>query len=231
MARSLTMTTLIARCKQRSDKEQDGQIGGLDTTEWESLISAAYGEMYMLVAEQGSRYFETEAAITITGATSYALPTDHLATLAVDRVTDAAGRRQPLIEVMPQERTTVLGRTGAADEFALVGSTIELYPAPASGTYKHIYIPQPTDLSGSSGATSVDLINVYGQEFVVWTVKLMALDKSESDVRVAMNRIERAGEGLRQWAQIRSFNTPRRQMALGGNADDDRGYRRRRSYP
>ncbi len=216
MSRILTLTTLIARCKQRSDKEQDGQIGSYATDEWESLISEAYGEMYMLVAEQGSRYFETEASITITGATSYALPSDHLATLAIDRVIDAAGRRDPLVEIMPQERTSVIGQTGDAECFALVGSNVELYPVPSSGTYKHIYIPQPTDLSSSSGSTSVDLINVHGQAFVIWSVKLKALDKSESDVRVAMQQIERAADGLRQWAQIRSFNTPRRQMALGG---------------
>ena len=228
MSRILTLTTLIARCKQRSDKEQDGQIGSYATDEWESLISEAYGEMYMLVAEQGSRYFETEASIAITGATSYALPTDHMATLAIDRVTDAAGHREPLVEIMPQERTSVIGQTGQADSFALVGSTLELYPAPSTGTYKHLYIPQPTDLSSSSGSTSVDLINVHGQAFVIWSVKLKALDKSESDVRVSEKQIERAAEDLRQWAQIRSFNTPRRQLPQGGLPDR---IPRRRSWP
>lgn len=230
MARTLTLGTLVTRCQQRAGLENDGHIGGSDTTEWKSLVSEAYGEMYMLVAEQGSRYFETEATITATGATSYALPAGHMSTLAVDLVADTAGRRTPLLEIMPQERTGVVGRVGTAEMFALVGSTIELYPAPATGTYKHLYIPQPTDLSSEIDATSVDLINVYGQAFVIWSVKLKARDKSESDVQVSMREIERAAEGLRQWAQIRSFNTPRRQMPLGGVGDED-DFRPRRSWP
>lgn len=219
MARSLTLTQIKTRCQQRADREQSDHVGGLDTTEWESLISEAYGEMYMLVAEAGSRYFETEATIAITGATSYALPAAHLATLAVDRVTSSAGERESLFEVMPQERAAVIGRVGQAEAFGLVGSNLELYPAPTTGDYRHIYIPQPTDLSSSAGSTSVDLINVHGQAYVIWSVKLKALDKSESDVRVSMNQIAKAEEGLRQWALIRSFNTPRRQLPMGGDHD------------
>ncbi len=232
MARLLTLGTLVTRCQQRADRAGDANIGdatngGTDDTEWKSLVSEAYGEMYMVVAEQGSRYFETEAAITITGATSYTLPEGHLSTLGVDRV-DSAGRRTPLNEIMPQERTRALGRVGAAGEFALVGANIELYPAPTTGTYKHVYIPQPADLTTSADATSVDLINVFGQAFVIWSVKLKALDKSESAVEVSMREIARAADGLRQWAMIRSFHTPRRQMALGGDGDD---YPVRRNWP
>lgn len=216
MGRTLQLGTLVTRCQQRADRVGDGHIGGDDTTEWQSLVSEAYGEMYMIAAESGLLQYVTEATITADGSASYALPSDYLSTIEVDYVRDSAGRRRPLDEIMVQERAALLGETGDATRFCLFGSAIELYARPTTGTYKHLYIPQPADLSTAGPTTSVDLLNVHGQAFVIWSVKLKALDKSESDVQVSMTQIARHAEKLAEWCALRSFNTPRRAVWAGG---------------
>jgi hypothetical protein len=220
----VTLGTLVTRCQQRVDFEGDGHIA---TSEWKALISEQNGELQLLVAETGMRYFETEATVTATGATSYALPADHLATLGIEFVRDAAGTRRPLQEVMIQERAAVVGRTGEAYAYAIIGQNVELYPVPGSGSYKHIYIPQPPDISGAIDATSVDVVTPDGEAFLIWGVAVKALSKGEADVRVAMAEREAARERLRTWAQLRSFVQPRRRVLgdafafdLGSDAGD-----------
>lgn len=205
--RTFTLDTLVTRCKQRCDLENDSHISD---SEWKSLISEMVGELQLVVSETGMRYFETEASITANGASSYALPADHLATVKVDFVVDAAGTRRELAEIMVQEHVHVVGQTGDAFFFALTAQTIELYPKPASGTYKHLYIPQSADLSAAAGATTVDLVTADGEAFLIWGVGCKALPKSESDVRGFWKERDEARERLISWACRRSANTPRR---------------------
>jgi hypothetical protein len=209
MARNLTIATLITRCKQRCDREGDSHISD---SEWQSLISEKYGELYLAVAESGMRYFETEATLTL--AATIALPSAHLATLGVDFVIDSAGRRRPLTEIMHQERPQMLGETGEARFYALVGQNIELYPLPSTGTYKHLYVPQPTDVSASATSTSLDVVTPDGETFLINAVAVPALGKSESDVRLARIERDEAKERLVEWARLRSFATPRRLVRI-----------------
>lgn len=214
MARTLTLGTLVTRCQQRADLENDGHIAA---SEWKSLVSEAYGELHGITAEAGLRHFETTATIAANGAASYALPADHLATIGIDQVLDSAGRRRPLVELMMQEQPAVVGATGTARYFVIAAGNIELYPVPASGSYKHRYIPQAADYSGSADGTSIDVITPDGEAFVIWAVAVKALAKSESDVQLAIMEREAARERFRSWVQLRSFVTPRRSMMF----DDD----------
>jgi len=209
--RNVVLSALVTRCQQRADLENDNHI---TTAEWKGLISEMNGELQLLVAETGMRYFETEATITATGAASYTLPSDHLATIGVAFVLDAAGRRRWLDELMVQERTAVIGQTGEAYFYELTAQTIILYPKPTSGSYPHLYIAQPPDLSGAADGTNVDVVTPDGEAFLIWGVAVKALAKSESDVRLAMAERDAARERLRNWAQLRSFNTPRRRVTV-----------------
>lgn len=209
--RSVLLSALVTRCKQRADMENDSHIAD---SEWKTLISEMVGELHEVVDEAGLRYFETTATITATGASSYALPADHLATIRIARVETSGRRCPPLIEVQVHDNDGAYrGQTGEAQRFAIVGQTIELYPSPSSGTYAHVYVPQPVDLSDASDSTAVDVVCPAGEAFVVWGVKVKAADKSETAVQVAMAEREAARERLRTWAMARSFTTPRRQMA------------------
>lgn len=207
MPRLYDMATLIRRCRQRVGKENDAYP---DDASWRALISEAYGDLWSIVAESGLRYFETESTITATGAASYTEPTDHLGTVMVYRVLSAAGELQPLDELMVQERHFVIGQTGDAQFFELADDQIYLYPRPSSGTYLVRYIPQPPDLSDYADEDSIDVVNPYGEEFLVWCVAIKAHSQLETDPQLAIDREGRARTNLMEWANLRAFNQPRR---------------------
>lgn len=209
MALTRTMGQLKGLCQRRADKENDAHV---DSDEWAELISEVYGELHGAVSDTGARYFEREATITATGAASYALPDDHLSTIGIDRVVNAAGNRRELDELMVQERVLFAGQTGDAWLWAFTGTNIALYPTPASGTYMHIYVPQPTNLSSFGDGTSVDVINNDGLKFLVWGVASIALHKGEANQVRAVAERDRALQNLVAWAVRRAMTMPRRRV-------------------
>lgn len=218
MARSFTVLALRTRCQQRCDKEHDSSIA---TAEWNALLSEAYGELCGVVAETGLRYFERTQTLTTTGAASYDVPTDILALIGIDYLSDGTttGSRRSLDEIMVQERTQWGGLTGSARAFALAGDQLYLYPNPTSGTYEWIYIPQATDLTSAGDSDLVDVVTPEGERFLIWCVAVKALAKSESDVQLAIAEREAAKEALREWAVLRAFNAPRRRIVREAGPD------------
>lgn len=212
MALTRTMGQLVGLCQRRADKEHDGQIGQTYSSEWQELISEAYGQLHGAVAATGARYFETEADITATGASSYALPSDHLSTVGVDRVINAAGAREALYELMVQEQPAYASQTGNARAFAFTGTSIALFPSPTSGTYKHLYVPQPTDYSSAGAGTSIDLINNDGLMFVVWGVASVAMHKGADDQQRAILERDAAKARLVEWAVLRALTMAKRRV-------------------
>lgn len=209
MALIRTMGTVVGLCQRRADKETDEHV---DTDEVKELISEVYGELHGAVSEVGSRYFETEDTISADGSATYDLPIAHLSTIGVDRVVDAAGRRTELAQLMVQERTVFAGQTGDAYMFALTGTNIALYPTPASGTYKHIYVPQPTDYSTVGNGEQIDFINQDGLRFVIWGVASIMRHKGEDDQLRAMRERDAARERLVAWAVQRALTMPKRRI-------------------
>jgi hypothetical protein len=226
MARAVALGTLVARAQARADRQEDGSIA---TTEWKGYISELYAELHKLV--RAARYFETEATITATGASGYALPADHLETIGIDYV-DSGGRRRALRPVPALERPRYAGLTGDAFGFALEASNVVFYGNPSSGTYKHLYIPQPTDYSGSADSTSVDVINIDGEKFILWGVASIAQHKSDANQQRALAERDKAERELQAWAAERMLDNPRRVEADPyGAARDDADWWPRRSWP
>lgn len=218
MALSITLGTLVTRCKQRAKKESESQI---ETPEWKELISEHYDDLHGVAVETGSRFFESEATINLS---TLALPSDHLATVGVDFVFDSAGHRRELAQLMVQERTIFAGRTGEAFYFALAASTIPLYPTPSTGTYKHLYVPQPADYSTSADSTSIDVINSYGRKYIVWGVASVALHKDDSDQQRAILERDKALAKFKEVCIERAKGMPKRQIitdirSLGSTSD------------
>lgn len=211
MARNFTVLQLIDRAKNRMDMANSD---ALTDAEWKENLSSVYGELYEEVADSGMRYFETEATITADGSASYALPSDHLSTIAIDGEVSPGGRRFPVVEQMVQERNGYQGAlsSGQAKEFAIVGSTLKLYPVPASGSYYHTYIPQAADLSSAQDTDVVDVITPSGEKFVVYGLVILARIKEQDDMRADLQQQQMALTKLRKWVVQRSFNTPRRPM-------------------
>ncbi len=208
MPRRYALSTLRTRCQRRADAENDSHISN---AEWAALISEAYGELFEVVAGAGLRYFETVHEFTADGSPSYDEPDDHGKTIGLDLVyTD--GRRRALRPMMAQERQRYGSSTGGEPcEYALVDDQIVIYPDPASGlTFELLYIPQPPDVSDYDDADELDVVCIHGESFLIWSVTVKALSKSESDVRLAMAERDRAGQKLLEWAIERDANEPRR---------------------
>lgn len=209
MPRILAMSTIRTRCKQRADMENESLISD---SEWNALISEKYGELHGIVCDAGLRYFETAQSITATGATSYSEPTDHLATVRLDHL-PGDGSRRTLREPEGYERSALSGQTGDALFYELIDDQIVFYPNPASGSYQLIYIPQSPDLSSYADADPVDVVTADGEAFLIWGVSVLAKSKSESDVRLAIEREAAARDRLQQWAVNRSMGEGRRRPA------------------
>jgi hypothetical protein len=212
MARTFTLGTLVTRCQQRCDAEDQEFI---TDTEWKGLISTAYAELYSLVAETGMRYFEAQHTITTNGTdVAYPLPATFLATVGVDYVVNAQGERRALHELMPQERNSLRGISGSsAAAYEMIGTELHLWPKPPAGqTYTLTYVPQPTDLSSAGDNTAVDVITPDGEAFLVWAVAVQAKEKEGVDASLAIAERERARERVVQWATLRSLHGARRKV-------------------
>jgi hypothetical protein len=214
MAMSITLGTLVTRCRERANREGDGQ---LVDTEFKDLISEKYGELHALVSEKGARYFETEVTIDLS---TLALPADHLSTLGVDMViSGSTGPRRPLEgPIAIQDRSHLIGLTtgGPAFFYGIEATTIPLYPAPSVGsaTYKHLYLPQPTDYSTSADSTLVDVIDIYGRKFIIWGVTAIAQHKGSESQERALLEEQKAKDQLEYWACQRALtHAPRRPVA------------------
>ena len=223
MARTFAMSTLVTRCKRRSDKEGESHISD---PEWKALISEQYGELAQIIVDGGGRYFETESTIAATGAASYTEPSDILHILEITRV-DGSYRRR-LDELMLQERAGVMGLTGTAAFWEFSDDQIILYPKPSSGTYKCLYIPQPPDLSAYADGDLVDVACPAGERFLIWSVARTAKDKSESGYALCEREAEKAREGLQAWAATRAALNPRQRVTseIGDRRYDPDGWER-----
>jgi hypothetical protein len=215
VARLVTLGALRLACQRRADLEGDDPDEALIVpAEWHALISTQYGELYQGVADVGGRYFEGTSAITATGAASYALPSDHLSTIGVDRIL-SGGQRIALRPLEVQERNCYAGSVGDASGYEVVGQNVVLRPKPSSGSYELIYVPQPPDLTVLQDTDTVDVVTIDGLEFLVWGVTVKALSKKEGDVRLAMSEREAARARLIEWAVRREMNSLHRQTGGG----------------
>lgn len=230
MPRQLLMSDLVLRCQRRADMEYGANgSGAIAPTEWKALISEQYAQLYSTVVKAGLRYFETEATITATGASSYAVPSDHDETIGVDRVIDpTSGLRVQLGEVMLQERNRFSSITGDAQGYALVGQAVVLYPRPSSGTYVHVYVAQSPDISTAADTALVDLVTGDGEAFLIWGVAVKALSKTGDDTALALAEREAAARRFAEDVQMRALQNPRRRVVnrtqLDGWGSDWGGY-------
>lgn len=194
------------RVQKLADKENDEHIS---TAEWAECLNEIYGDLYNIVSDGADAYFQSTQTYVVDGSASYDEPDDHLSTICIERV-DSAGQRHPLNKLLAQERHMFGTFTGDATAYSLIDNQLFLYPRPSSGTYELLYIAQPPDLTTYSDTDLLDVVNVYGEQFLVYGVAALALSKSESDVRFMLSRQKRAEDKLMEWAAQRAFHDPQR---------------------
>lgn len=217
------MSDLVLRCQRRADMENDTTIS---KPEWKALISEQYGHLYSTVVKAGMRYFETTDVITATGATSYALPSDHDETIGIDRILDSLGNKTSLDELMVQERNMWAGSTGDAMAYSVVAQTIILFPRPTTGTYNHVYIAQSPDVSALSDEATVDVVTADGEAFLIWGVTVKSKSKRDQDPSLAIAERNAAEGRFMEDCTLRAFVNPRRRVVRPSPAytyDDDDG--------
>lgn len=213
MARTVTLGTLVTRCQRRCDlQNQDSP----STADWKGEIHLAYAELYGMLAAAGVNLFDTEAVITTDGGQDYPLPADHLVTIGVDYVIDFAGRRRQLSELEVQERNWASGQTGTeAVAYRLSATDVLLYPTPPAGqTYKHIFVPQPADLSAADDSTILEMVTLDGENFLIWAVAAVIKATIGQDSREAREEREAARERVQFWVAQRQLNSGRRRIVM-----------------
>lgn len=220
MPRRYTMTDLVLRAQRRVDQVNDGFIS---RDEWCAFISEAYGELYMIPVEAGLEYFEYRTQLTTDGSNVLAEMPDHLGTVVFARVVPGTNpvRYRKLHALQAEERVHRSGVSGScATAYAMVDDEIYLYPTPPAGDlYEMRYCPQPPELVEFNGELPiyVDVVTPDGLTFLLWSVAVLALAKSEQDPQLAMQQKEAARERFTTSVQMRRQESLRRMV----DRDDD----------
>jgi hypothetical protein len=201
--RPVEMSKIKGRCQRRADLENDDHI---DHEEWLELIDEAVGELYSIVADTGTRYFERVATLVTDGTNAIDEPASVMSTIGLWYVA-SSGKKTRLVPIMPHEREQWAGREGShATRYELVDGYLYLYPTPpADQTYELQYLPQPPDVSGYASDQCVDVVIPEGLSFLVWAVVVKAKSKSEKDVRLATIERDRAAAKVQEWATFRAL--------------------------
>ena len=206
MPRVVTMSALVLRVQQLADMQNDPSI---DATEWNALISEAYGEAYEIVASEGNRYFEYTVTLTTDGTNYLPEPVDQLSIVdQLELILNATtGQCRRLRAITPQQRAPLAGRTGQPRYYELVDGRYFLYPTPPAGqTLTLRYIAQCPDLTAYVGTNQVDCYCVAGQKFVQYAAALEAVDKSKNDSSAIARKLEEQRALLTAWASDRAMN-------------------------
>tara|TARA_Y100000588_G_scaffold103972_1_gene113355 strand:- start:2607 stop:3227 length:621 start_codon:yes stop_codon:yes gene_type:complete len=190
-------------------------------SELNGYISASYAELYDILVQSGLVYYTpTTQTITGTGSETYALAADYYGTVRVDRV--SGSNYYPLVEYMITERTSYEnGGSGEARAYSPQGSNMSLLPAPTGGSYRHIYIPAPANLS--SDADTVDGVSGW-EEFIVVDAARKMLQKEESSTVGVERDLARLKARIEEMAQNRAWATPRRVADVQQNHVDARDW-------
>lgn len=204
---NLVLTSdLVTRAQQLADMEGDDSIS---TTEWKSLLSEGYGELYEDTGMAGLRYWETIKTFTTDGTGFLPEPDDQLA--IVDRlelVTNVAtGKCRRMRSISPQERARLSGRVGLPRAYELVDGRYFLYPTPPSGqTITLRYIGQCPNLTNYDDGQVVDCVTSYGRRFLQLHAAIQAMAKSRRDASDLIQERELCRKNHIEWAGNRAFN-------------------------
>jgi hypothetical protein len=206
MPNHVLMSDLRTRAQQLADMEGDPSISN---TEWNGLLSEAYGELYEDTAGTGLRYFEYVLTYTTDGTGYLVEPTDQLSIIdRLELVVDVAtGRCRRLRAIAPQEREQWAGRTGSPLAYELVDDRYYLYPTPPSGQKITLrYIPQCPDLTSFADVDVVDCVTAYGRRFLQLAAAIAAMSKSRRDATDLIQERELCRKRHIEWASDRAFN-------------------------
>lgn len=208
MPRTFTVLQLRTRVREVADLENDQHW---TDSEINSRMSAAYGKYAAKLVKAGLGYFpKSTDQWTTDGVTqTRALPSTHFSTVAVDYKYDATNW-WPLDEIDEREIYDYQWPGSYACSYLLDGANLTLYPLPAVGTYRHVYVPAPADLT-TDGQT-VDGVSGWEQAIVLETAILCQLKDPTADVIALVRERDALDARLDEEAQLRNLHRHKRMV-------------------
>lgn len=196
----VTLAQLIERVRQRADVVNSDFVTDAEVTQ---LINTAYKELYGMLVTKSLHRSESVYGLAANGSSLYAMPADFFGLIGVYRT---YGEDKVPLERFP-DKFRPGTRTGDATMYRMVGSSLVLYPNPASGTYDVVYIP----ICGELEALDDTLDGVLGwEEFVVLEAAICVLEKEESDTTKLEYKRDRILKRIRDEAEAAEYTeTPR----------------------
>jgi hypothetical protein len=187
MARTRTLTNLIADVRLRADMVNSTFCSDAEITEYiNQSIAAFYG---ILIGARGQDYFENSTTVTtVAGTTLYNLPADFGQLLAVEA--NLGGVVRPVKPFMRKEH-------GPWSEQSVPGGYV----------FNVYYTPAPTRLS--AGSDTFDGIMGW-EEWVVLDAAIKCMAKEESDVSILAAQKAAIEKQVEQLAGDRDAGWPER---------------------
>lgn len=202
-----TVAQIDLRAVQRADMEHSGSSSST-STERLPLMNKWRNALFALLVESGlDSVPESEYDITADGSATYALPDDYYSAVSVfhlegDTVIARLGRHSG--RTYPESFGT-----DYADTYRIFGyrtdAVIQFAPRPASGNYKVVYVPAPTDLV----ATTDEVDGVLGwEEFIVCGMAKDMLIKDNAPgplIGLVIDDLDRMEKRIRQEGMMRDL--------------------------
>lgn len=204
---TVTLTTLRTRVRERADMVGSSFVADA-ATGLDAWINEAHQRLHgMLVDALGEEYISSTSAFTTSSSSDYPLPSGFYKLFGVDL--EYHGIMRSLTRYERPERNVFRElRPEALPRYALVGSSLRLYPTPAAGlTGSILYAPEATVLVG--GSDSVTYPNGW-EKFIVIDAAIQALLKEESSVTALVAERERIEREIRDAKEARDMATPKR---------------------
>ncbi len=210
---AVTLTTLIARARQRADMPVAGFVADDANGIYAWINEGVQKLQELLVKAYGSEFVETSTTFnTVAGTTDYNLPADMLAFYGIDL--SIGGLEFALLPYEQGERNlyknqSALGSIRARPRYKLSGKAtgvIRLLPAPDGAYTARIwYAPSATLLT--TGADTVNFPNGW-ERYVVVYAAIQMLMKEESDVRELRTELNKMEQELEEISQRRDADRP-----------------------
>lgn len=209
MARTVTLTSLEAQVRQRSDTES--LTDRFPQAEVWEYINQSWAELYNRIIQAGQEHYLTSYSFnTSSGTADYALPSDFY----LDKGMDVTISGQMVVfdrwqfEERDQYDSLVSWSPGLRWSYAILGSNVSLRPTPGGAyTVRLWYYPAPTRMV--SGAATIDCLAGF-EEYIVADAAAKILVKDDRDPSMVLGQKAAAKQVIDTMIANRSRSNPNR---------------------
>lgn len=198
----VTAETMVTHVRQLSNMENRLTV---EDPEIHSYLTKARKRLTSMLVRHGLVRAETTATITATGAGVYAFPSDFFSTISVFRVDGDRVHELKLID-SGVRLTPSATPTGQAQAYYATDAGIVLYPAPPSGTYYHVYVPDPGEVTYESTVN----YPMGWEEYMEVDAAIQCLSKEETINPVLNQRRTDIVRAIQDEASMRNLREPYR---------------------